>query len=252
MVTVVAAVIIDQGEVLCVQKPRTKYAYTSFHWEYPGGKVEPGETEPDALVRELREEMDYPIRVVGLLSTVEHTYPDFAIRLRFYLCQPADTDHPRHFVLKEHNAYRWLPPFHVPFIADVDPLHQDWCAADHIILPDESIVENLPPSLLAEGRKKISSFQRDVWRAICRIPYGETRTYRQLATMAGHPTAIRAVASACGANPLPYYIPCHRVVATNGLGGYAFGLEAKKRLLRNEKMTEKDNHNYAPHYRSTI
>lgn len=221
MLTVVAAVIMHQGEVLCVQKPRTKYAYTSFHWEYPGGKVEPGETEPEALERELREEMDYPIRVIGLLSTVEHTYPDFAIRLRFYLCQPADAEHPRHFVLKEHNACCWLPPYRVPFIADVDPLHQDWCAADHILVPDESIVDKLTAT----------PFQRDVWRAICRIPFGETRTYKQLAAMAGHPAAIRAVASACGANPLPYYIPCHRVVAGNGLGGYAFGIEAKKRLL---------------------
>lgn len=221
MLTVVAAVIMHQGEVLCVQKPRTKYAYTSFHWEYPGGKVEPGETEPEALERELREEMDYPIRVIGLLSTVEHTYPDFAIRLRFYFCQPADAEHPRHFVLKEHNACCWLPPYRVPFIADVDPLHQDWCAADHIFVPDESIVD----------KQTATPFQRDVWRAICRIPYGETRTYKQLAAMAGHPAAIRAVASACGANPLPYYIPCHRVVAGNGLGGYAFGIEAKKRLL---------------------
>lgn len=229
MLTVVAAVIWDQGEVLCVQKPQTKYAYTSFHWEYPGGKVEPGETEPEALVRELREEMEYPIDVVGLLSTVEHTYPDFAIRLRFYLCRPADAEHPRHFVLKEHHAYRWLPPYEVPFIADVDPLHQDWCEADHIFVPDESIV-----SLL-----KGTPFQHDVWRAICRIPYGETRTYQQLASMAGHPAAVRAVASACGANPLPYYIPCHRVVATHGLGGYAFGPENKQRLLGAELARHK-------------
>lgn len=224
MITVVAAVILDQGEVLCVQKPKTKYAYTSFHWEYPGGKVEPGESEPDALKRELMEEMNYPIDVVGLLSTVEHTYPDFAIRLRFYLCKPADAVHPRRFTLNEHNAYRWIPPYEVPFIAEVDPLHQDWCEADHILAPDESIVDLLPGT----------AFQHDVWRAICHIPFGETRTYKQLAAMAGHPTAIRAVATACGSNPLPYYIPCHRVVATHGPGGYAFGIAAKLRLLRKE------------------
>lgn len=225
MLNVVAAIILDQGEVLCVQKPQTKYAYTAFHWEYPGGKVEAGETEPEALKRELREEMNYPIEVVGLLSTVEHTYPDFSIRLRFYLCRPADKEHPRKFVLNEHNAYRWLAPYDVPFIADADPLHQGWCEADHILTPDESIVDKLNGT----------SFQRDVWHAICSIPCGETRTYTQLAAMAGHPTAVRAVASACGANPLPYYIPCHRVVAADGLGGYAFGLEAKRRLLDMEK-----------------
>lgn len=225
MLTVVAAVILDQGEVLCVQKPKTKFAYTSFHWEYPGGKVEPGESEPDALKRELREEMDYPIEVLGLLSTVEHTYPDFSIRLRFYLCRPADKAHPRRFVLNEHNAYRWIPPYEVPFIAEQDPLHQDWCEADHILVPDASIVHQLTGT----------PFQRDVWRAICRIPYGETRTYTELAAMAGYPTAVRAVASACGANPLPYYIPCHRVVAVHGLGGYAFGTEVKQRLLNIEK-----------------
>lgn len=234
MLTVVAAVILDRGEVLCVQKPRTKYTYTSFHWEYPGGKVEAGETEPEALCRELREEMCYPIEVIGLLSTVEHTYPDFAIRLRFYLCLPADKEHPRRFVLNEHNAYRWLPPYVVPFIAEHDPLHQSWCEADHILPPDDSIADYLSPSLFGGGRQRITMFQRDVWRAICRIPYGETRTYKQLATMSGHPTAIRAVASACGKNPLPYYIPCHRVVGSHGIGGYAFGIEAKQRLLRLE------------------
>lgn len=230
MLTVVAAVILDQGEVLCVQKPKTRFAYTSFHWEYPGGKVEQGETEQDALMRELREEMDYPIEVLGLLSTVEHTYPDFAIRLRFYLCRPANREQPRRFVLNEHNAYRWLPPYEVPFITELDPLRQDWCEADHFLVPEVSLVDKLNGT----------PFQRDVWRAICRIPFAETRTYAELAQMAGHPTALRAVAVACGANPLPYYIPCHRVVGAHDWGGYAYGVTAKQKLLAWEKKYKQD------------
>lgn len=238
--TVVAAIIIDRGEVLCVQKPQTKYDYTSFHWEYPGGKVEQGETEENALRRELQEEMDYSIDVIGLLSSVEHSYPDFSIRLRFYLCVPSNRQQPRRFVLKEHHAFRWVRMCDVPFISELDPLHQSWCAADHILTPHESIVDHLNgllqsyPAAIPE-HSSLTPFRIAVWKSICRIPYGETRTYKELAQMAGYPSAIRAVASACGANPLPYYIPCHRVVGAHSIGGYAYGVEIKKRLLALER-----------------
>lgn len=81
-----------------------------------------------------------------------------------------------------------------------------------------------------------TEFQQAVWRAMRRIPYGETRAYGELASMAGYPRAARAVGSACNRNKLPIVVPCHRVVASNGIGGYEFGIEAKKKLLELERM----------------
>jgi len=79
-------------------------------------------------------------------------------------------------------------------------------------------------------------FQRRVWEALRRIPRGETRTYREIARSIGAPDAVRAVGSACGANPVALVVPCHRAVRTDGgLGGYAWGLGRKKKLLALEK-----------------
>jgi AraC family transcriptional regulator, regulatory protein of adaptative response / methylated-DNA-[protein]-cysteine methyltransferase len=79
-------------------------------------------------------------------------------------------------------------------------------------------------------------FQRRVWDELRRIPRGETRTYREIARAVGSPDAVRAVGSACGANPVALVVPCHRAVRTDGgLGGYAWGLSRKKRLLELEK-----------------
>ncbi|SHF21639.1 methylated-DNA-[protein]-cysteine S-methyltransferase [Desulfacinum infernum DSM 9756] len=77
-------------------------------------------------------------------------------------------------------------------------------------------------------------FQRAVWQELCRISYGATRTYGEVAEAVGRPRAFRAVAQACGRNPVPIVVPCHRVVARDGLGGYSSGLEIKKALLRLE------------------
>lgn len=83
-------------------------------------------------------------------------------------------------------------------------------------------------------------FQRRVWEALRRIPRGETRTYAALAREIGAPSAVRAVGSACGANPVALVVPCHRAVRTDGgLGGYAWGLPVKKRLLEIEKRRRK-------------
>jgi AraC family transcriptional regulator of adaptative response/methylated-DNA-[protein]-cysteine methyltransferase len=83
-------------------------------------------------------------------------------------------------------------------------------------------------------------FQRRVWDELRRIPRGETRTYRDIARAIGAPDAVRAVGSACGANPVALVVPCHRAVRTDGgLGGYAWGLPRKKRLLALEKAKRK-------------
>ena len=83
--------------------------------------------------------------------------------------------------------------------------------------------------------QKGTPFQQKVWCAISQIHYGETKTYGEIALLIGHPKAARAVGTACGKNQLPIVIPCHRVLASNGIGGYAFNLEIKKRLLALER-----------------
>ncbi len=108
--------------------------------------------------------------------------------------------------------------------------------------------------LLIEGRRQISEyltgerrffalplapqgtpFQHRVWSALRDIPYGQTRSYRDIALASGCPRGFRAVGSACNRNPIPILIPCHRVMGVSGaLTGYAGGLELKRALLRLE------------------
>ena len=80
-----------------------------------------------------------------------------------------------------------------------------------------------------------TEFQQDVWRALLAIPFGETRTYAQIARQIGRPDAVRAVGAANGKNPISIVAPCHRVIGSNGkLTGFAGGLDAKAYLLRLE------------------
>jgi methylated-DNA-[protein]-cysteine S-methyltransferase len=82
-------------------------------------------------------------------------------------------------------------------------------------------------------------FRRRVLRAIAHIPYGQTRSYTQMATTAGNERAVRAAGTACGSNPLPLLVPCHRVLRTGGaLGGYGGGLPMKEGLLRLEGVLD--------------
>lgn len=115
---VVAAVIEVGGKVLCMQRGETRYSYTSHRWEFPGGKIEPGETPQQALHRELLEEMDLDVEVHELLASVTHDYPDFTITLAAYRCTATGTD----FIMREHEASRWLPWDQLPSL--------QWCEAD--------------------------------------------------------------------------------------------------------------------------
>lgn len=121
---VVAAVIEHGDKFLCMQRNKGKFPYVSYKYEFPGGKVEAGETRHTALERELREEMamDITINEKDYLLTVEHTYPDFAITMHAYLCKLAKPK----FILKEHIAFKWLS------IGDLHTL--DWAEADKPIV----------------------------------------------------------------------------------------------------------------------
>ena len=86
---------------------------------------------------------------------------------------------------------------------------------------------------------RATAFQRRVWQELRQIPFGETRTYAEVAKAIGQPQATRAVARACATNPTALVIPCHRVVRGDGeLGGYRWGVERKKALLEKERDVE--------------
>lgn len=81
-----------------------------------------------------------------------------------------------------------------------------------------------------------TEFMQEVWDGLLRIPYGETLSYKELGEKIGRPRAARAIGLACNKNPIPIFIPCHRIVGSNGkLTGYLGGLNTKKKLLEIEK-----------------
>lgn len=100
-INVVAAVIKQDGRILATQR-----GYGTFKdwWEFPGGKIEPGEEKEAALIREIREELNAEISIDKFLTTVEYDYPDFHLTLHCYLCSFTSP----HFELLEHENARWL------------------------------------------------------------------------------------------------------------------------------------------------
>ena len=100
-VEVVAAIIIKDGRVFATQRG---YGEFKDGWEFPGGKIEPGESRKEALVREIKEELDADIRVGSLLETVEYDYPAFHLTMHCFFCELISED----IVLMEHEDARWL------------------------------------------------------------------------------------------------------------------------------------------------
>lgn len=117
-VEVVASIIEHQGKTLCVQRNTSKYDYISLKYEFPGGKVEEGETNEAALVREIREELSMEIHDLKHFLTVEHSYPDFKITMHSYKCKVDNSE----LKLSEHVDFKWRTP------NEMDDL--DWAAAD--------------------------------------------------------------------------------------------------------------------------
>ena len=119
-IEVVAAVIIENGRLFATQRG---YGDFKDYWEFPGGKIEPGETPEEALRREIREELDTTVEVGALLTTVEYDYPQFHLILHCFRCRVAEGS----LTLKEHEAALWIE------LARLRDL--DWLPADLQLVP---------------------------------------------------------------------------------------------------------------------
>jgi 8-oxo-dGTP diphosphatase len=120
LLEVVAAILIHDDKVLCMQRGAGKYDYVSYKYEFPGGKVEKGESRREALVRELKEEMEITINVLDedYFMSISHEYPDFALNMHCYKCQVNDPE----FTMKEHIHFEWMKK--------EDLKRLDWAPAD--------------------------------------------------------------------------------------------------------------------------
>ena len=117
-IEVVAAIIRNEKEILCVQRAESKLPYISKKFEFPGGKIEANETKREALKRELKEELNIDVSINEFFLTIEHQYPDFEIVMHSFLVDVES----RELTLNEHISHQWLSP------NGLGPL--DWAEAD--------------------------------------------------------------------------------------------------------------------------
>lgn len=117
-IEVVAGIIFFQDQVLCVQRPKNKLNYISNKFEFPGGKIEEGETKEEALHRELFEELNISTKIKSFYLTVVHEYPDFELTMHSFICEVESKE----LTLHEHIDQKWL------LIDELTAL--DWAAAD--------------------------------------------------------------------------------------------------------------------------
>jgi 8-oxo-dGTP diphosphatase len=116
--TVAGVIKNEKGEILCTLRDQGKYEYVSFKWEFPGGKIEEGETNQQTLARELREELEIEVEIGDFFYQVEHDYPDFHLSMAVYECKLISKE----MKMNVHKGLKWLAP--------KDMMTLDWAAAD--------------------------------------------------------------------------------------------------------------------------
>jgi len=122
---------------------------------------------------------------------------------------------------------------------------EDFQPNEALINVIEAYLKGDNPPLNLQWDINATPFRYNVWKSICKIPYGETRTYKDIAFMVGTPKGARAVGQALNKNPLLILIPCHRVVSINSLGGFGAGIDVKRYLLNLEQGESASNQEYS-------
>ena len=116
--TVAGVIENENGEIMCTLRDKGKYEYVSYKWEFPGGKIEPGETLEQTLERELREELEIKVKIEDFFYQVEHDYPDFHLSMAVFKCKLIS--HNIH--MNVHKDIKWLKP--------KDMMQLEWAGAD--------------------------------------------------------------------------------------------------------------------------